>query len=215
MNSAAAQCAIWHGLRGPNVTIAGGRAAVLLALRYALRLLAAGRATAVVCGGAEELTPERVWLEHHCGRSVPLGEGCAVLLIEPPGPDRPTLAEILAVEVRVCPAESWAGIYADCLRGALDRAGVCADEVWAVVPSGSAEWRETERRVVAEVLGEPRSPDLPDMETWGDAGAATTAFQIAALLAGDNDDAAGRVAAVMSVDASGVLGCAVLRIGRP
>ncbi|MCP5877146.1 hypothetical protein NL390_32295, partial [Klebsiella pneumoniae] len=30
MNCAAGQCAIWHQLKGPNTTIAGGRAAGLL-----------------------------------------------------------------------------------------------------------------------------------------------------------------------------------------
>src|SRR5699024_7600310 len=43
MNCAAGQSAIWHQLKGPNTTIAGGRGTGLLALQYALRLQRAGR----------------------------------------------------------------------------------------------------------------------------------------------------------------------------
>ncbi|WP_331283956.1 beta-ketoacyl synthase N-terminal-like domain-containing protein, partial [Streptomyces sp. H39-S7] len=42
MNCAAGQCAIWYGLKGPNTTVAAGRASGLLALNYARRLLASG-----------------------------------------------------------------------------------------------------------------------------------------------------------------------------
>lgn len=214
MNSAAAQCAIWHQLHGPNATVSGGRAATLFALRYGLRLLSAGRATAVLCGGAEELTPERVWLEHH-GRGrqpqVPLGEGCALLLVEPALPTTPVLAEILAVEVGVYTEDELATAYADCLRRALVRAGVGADELWAVSPSGLPGWQDAERRALASVLGEHQPRWLSGHEAWGDAGAATAAFQIASLLA--TAEGAGRIAAVMSIDRDGVLGCALLRIG--
>ena len=63
MNCAAAQCAIWHRIQGPNITLAGGRPSGLLALAYARRLLLAERADAVLCGAAEEYSPARSWLD--------------------------------------------------------------------------------------------------------------------------------------------------------
>ena len=54
MNSAAAQCALWHGLTGPNSTIAAGRLAGPAVLRYAIRLLRTGRASGVFKVAAAE-----------------------------------------------------------------------------------------------------------------------------------------------------------------
>ncbi|MEK8171048.1 beta-ketoacyl synthase N-terminal-like domain-containing protein [Streptomyces sp. M19] len=65
LNSAAGRSAIWHRLKGPNATVAGGHATGLLALRYAMRLQRAGRATTVVCGAVEEFSSARAWLEWH------------------------------------------------------------------------------------------------------------------------------------------------------
>jgi hypothetical protein len=65
MNCAAGQSAIWHRLKGPNTTIAGGRAAGLYALNYTRRLLRFGRAGTVLCGAVEEFSTERSWLGRH------------------------------------------------------------------------------------------------------------------------------------------------------
>ncbi|MQY07903.1 beta-ketoacyl synthase N-terminal-like domain-containing protein [Actinomadura macrotermitis] len=98
MNCAAGFSAIRYGLTGPNTTIAGGRAAGLLGLAYARRLLAAGRAATVLCGAAEECSAARSWLEHHARSGAParLGEGAGVLRLEPPGAPG-ALARVLAV----------------------------------------------------------------------------------------------------------------------
>ena len=58
INAAAGQTAIWHDLRGANATVAGGVAAGLQAVGYALDLLRAGRAEALLVGGADELSFE-------------------------------------------------------------------------------------------------------------------------------------------------------------
>ena len=55
INAAAGQTAIWHGLRGTNSTVAGGSPASLQAIGQARDLLRAGRADAMLAGGAEEL----------------------------------------------------------------------------------------------------------------------------------------------------------------
>lgn len=209
MNSSAAQCAIRHGLKGPNTTVAGGRAAGLFALRYALRLLRSGRARTVLCGGAEELTVDRGRLRHQADgpdRPAALGEGCSLLLLEPAAPEgEQVLAEVLGVTVGVFrDGEQDAGL-ARCLASALARAGATPADLWAVSPAvGQGEVRLDGHT--------PRT--LPGEEAWGDAGAAAAPFQIASVLAAAEQDPAarGRLAAVLSADPDHVLGCALVRI---
>lgn len=222
MNGASAHCAIWHRLRGPNATVGGGRTAGLLALRYAARLLDSGRAPAVLCGGAEELTPVRAWLEHHGreqgARNTPLAEGAALLLLEPA--DRagragtPVLADLLAVEVGVYPDGDPGPALAACLTRALDRAGVREGEVWALSTTGTGgPLCAAEREVTDRLLGGHQARSVPSRPSWGDAGSAAAPFQLAAVLSAATGDprARGGVAVVTSVDCDGVLGCAVLR----
>ncbi|WP_030789134.1 beta-ketoacyl synthase N-terminal-like domain-containing protein [Streptomyces sp. NRRL S-920] len=211
MNSSAAQCAIRHHLKGPNTTVAGGRAAGLFALRYALRLLSFGHARSVLCGGAEELTEDRAWLEHLSGdpdRPTTLGEGCSLLLLEPAAPpDAPVLAEVLGVTLGVFRDGEQDAALADCLDRALARAGVAAADLWAVSPAVGQ----------GEVRLDGHAPlILPGEEAWGDAGAAAAPFQIASVLAAAEGDPAarGRVAAVLSADRDNVLGCALFRIAK-
>lgn len=211
MNSPAAQCAIRHGLKGPNTTVAGGRVAGLFALRYSLRLLSSGHARSVLCGGAEELTQDRGWLEHLVGdpdRPTVLGEGCSLLLLEPAAPpDRPVLAEVIGVTLGVFREDRPDGALANCLSRTMARAGVTAADLWAVSPAvGQAEVR---------LDGHTPLP-LPGAEAWGDAGAAAAPFQIASVLAAAERDptARGRVAAVLSADRDNVLGCALFRIAK-
>lgn len=221
MNCAAGQSAIWYQLKGPNTTIAGGRAAGLHALNYSRRLLAAGRAQTVLCGAAEEYSTARAWLEHHSGDGTPgapLGEGCAVFLVEPAAGedgDQPVLAEILAVELGVVLRDDVAGSLTACLRGALRRSGVDLTEIAAVARSGApgAEG-DAEAAVVGELLAGVDAADLTQVALIGDTGAASAAFQTAALLAHAEDDrtVAGKVGLVTSVDRTGTVGCALLRL---
>ncbi|MBW5420648.1 3-oxoacyl-ACP synthase [Streptomyces sp. BG9H] len=222
MNCAAGQCAIWFGIRGPNTTLAGGRAAGLLSVNYATRLLSSGRADAVLCAAAEEFSAARYWLERHSrgaeAPDVPLGEGAAVLLIQPAdavGPERPALAEILAVRSRVATGKQVRGAFEACVRSALDAAGVRPDEVWAAV-SGEAPGRlgQLERDVLGEVCGPRTLERVPAVGRLGDVSSASASFQIAILLAttSERPEAAGQVALVTSADRDGSLACAVLRL---
>lgn len=223
MNCAAGQSAIWYQLKGPNATIAGGRTAGLHALNYSRRLLTAGRARTVLCGAAEEFSQARAWLERRAGEEgegatgAPLGEGCAMLLVEPQNPDdttQPVLAELVAVELGVVQGGDTRPALVSCLRSALRRAGVEADQVVAVARSG-APGREGrgEADAVAEVFGGVDHADLTPTGLIGDTGAAAAAFQAAALLsyAADRPEAAaGRIGVITSVDRTGTVGCALL-----
>ncbi|WP_206794695.1 beta-ketoacyl synthase N-terminal-like domain-containing protein [Amycolatopsis sp. MtRt-6] len=200
MNSAAGQCAIWHSLTGPNVTLAAGRPAGLSALACALRLLRAGRASNVLVGAVEEYSDTRSWIESHSAvDSVAdsvggvLGEGCVMLRVEPAGA-HPALAEVLAVRSRVALPGDLEGTLASCVDDALAGAGVSADDVaiefWSGVP-GRAD---------------------PVADLIGDTGAATAMFQVAGVLATGEP---GAVAVVGSADRDGAVVCAVLRLGGP
>src|SRR5437763_1891050 len=68
LNGAAGEAAIWHRLRGVNSTIAAGEASGLLALAQAAELVRAGRAAAVLAGGAEELCFESFLGLYRAGR---------------------------------------------------------------------------------------------------------------------------------------------------
>ncbi|MFF1650722.1 beta-ketoacyl synthase N-terminal-like domain-containing protein [Streptomyces sp. NPDC058240] len=220
MNCAAGQSAIWYQLKGPNATIAGGRTAGLHALNYSRRLLGSGRARTVLCGAAEEFSQARSWLEHHASdgdAGAPLGEGCAMLLVEPHTPDdatQPVLAELLAVELGVVLDGDTHPALVSCLRSALHRADVDPAQVVAVARSG-APGREGrgEADAVRQVFGAVDPTDLTPTDLIGDTGAAAAAFQTAALLsyAADHPDlAAGRIGVITSVDRTGTVGCALL-----
>jgi 3-oxoacyl-[acyl-carrier-protein] synthase II len=206
MNSAAAQCAIWHGLTGPNTTVANGRMSGLVALRYAGRLLAGGRASGLVCGAVEEHGEERALLERHLsGAENQLGEGCAVLFLEPAGPGG-GLADVVAVDTRLVVDESPHRTLAGCLRQVLRDAEVTPGAVSAVAVSSSGD---VERAAVEEVLGGMPTMVDPALLT-GDTGAATGVFQMAALLGLAGDGAGWAVATC--ADRDGMVGCALLRL---
>src|SRR6202023_2064633 len=68
LNAATGQAAIWHGLRGVNSTLAGGEASGLQAIAQAAELVRAGRADAVLAGGAEGLCFESFLGYYRAGR---------------------------------------------------------------------------------------------------------------------------------------------------
>lgn len=169
MNCAAGHSAIWHRLRGPNVTLAAGRSTGLMALNYARRLQCRGRARAVVCGAVEEFSSERAWLDWHLASPSHgerllgeggerllgedddrllgkdderlLGEGCAVVMLEPPHPGaNPPLAELMAVQTGMFADAEHAGeLLVRCLERAMGTTGISSHDVWAVAPCDAPE----------------------------------------------------------------------------
>lgn len=88
-NAAAGQVAMALGAKGPTSTLTSGHAAGAAALGTAFDLLRAGRADAVLCTGADELSPYAldayrgagVFTGRH-GRAFQLAEGSVTLLLE-------------------------------------------------------------------------------------------------------------------------------------
>ena len=217
MNFAAGQCAIWHGVRGPNATICGSHATALLTLNYARRLQSNGHAQAVIWGAVEELSDDRVAVESartSADGGRPPGEGCVMFLLESAAKcpaDRSALAGVLAVEFGVC--ADLGGIrdaLAGCLNRALKWAAVPRDEVFAVAPLSLAGLRgSAERAGAADVLG--RVPVLTETaDAIGDTGAVSAAFQIIELLV--HGAGSGRVGVATTADEEGRVGCALLRV---
>jgi 3-oxoacyl-[acyl-carrier-protein] synthase II len=221
MSRAAGQCAIWHGLRGPNSTIAGGRAAGIAVLQYAARLYYRDRARIVLCGMVEEVSPQRAWVEllGAGGRDRPLGEGCAVFVLESAESareaGRPVMAELVRVEQGVWGAgASVREVLSQLLGSILKTTGVNTDAVAVTLVGGAGEtdpWEEfsiDELAAVHDVL--PRTTIHTIGDLVGDAGAATGGFQLAALLSATPAESE-RYSLFTSVDIDGLVGCALIR----
>ncbi|MGW7367831.1 beta-ketoacyl synthase N-terminal-like domain-containing protein [Streptomyces sp. NPDC054841] len=225
MNRAAGQSAIWHTLRGPNTTVAGGALTGLLTLNYAARLLRQGHCEAVLCGAVEEFSTERAWLEYrartgsaHRQPAGPLGEGCALFLLEPLGRarthGRTAHAALLSSRfIAFHDPEDAQRAVTRAVTEALKDASVQPDEVALLVPSDTGgPLGAREDAALADVFGETSPPRLRLRRLIGDASAASASLQLAAALALPGD---GRPVLVTSVDPDGQTGAVVLRTGTP
>jgi len=224
LNCAAARCAIWHRLQGPNATISGGRASGLLALSYARRLQRSGRAGPVLCGAAEEFSVARAWLQTLSEPDLPtsaiLSEGCAMVLLEPAGRPaghlRTALAELLALEFGVYRALTGVQpALADCLDRAFAAAHESPARLWAVISSGGPNLPGVaEDAALTEILGDRVPVRHRATDLVGDVGAASASFGLTAVLAlaAQEPAAHGRTALLTAVDRDGVVGCGLLRL---
>lgn len=207
MNSAAAQCAMWYGLTGPNSTLAGVSGPTVL--RYASRLLRTGRANGVFAGAVEEHSGARELLSH--GQT--LGEGCVLFFLQSVSMgNRGALAEVVATDTRFRDGAPRRAL-AESLRHVM--AGFTGDEVWGLALSATApELSEVEDDAAGEVLGREVGTVVRPGQLMGDTGAASGVFGLAALLAHAETDpgARGRLAVGTSVDRDGTAGCVVLRL---
>jgi 3-oxoacyl-[acyl-carrier-protein] synthase II len=229
MNRPAGQSAIWYGLKGPNVTVVAGATTGLLALRYAVGLLRSARCAALLCGAAEEFSTQRSWLASRLrdgeAMACPLGEGCAMFLLEPATHarryGRRPLASVLGT--RFVSHSGSAGMretMARCTTEALASAGVDAARVRLVATSDIEGLPgKEEQAALADVL----RPEAATSTGWerletrrliGDTASAAGALQLAAVLAAVQDRPAldDTIALVTSLDPTGDAGCAVLRI---
>jgi 3-oxoacyl-[acyl-carrier-protein] synthase II len=210
MNSAAARSAGWHGLTGPNTTLAAGRLSGIAVLRYAGRLLRAGRASGVFAGAAEEYSGARALLERGAGNTARLGEGAAVVFLRPPPEgNRSAVAEVVASGTRLAADGEVRRALVECLRETM--VGVAPDEVWGLAVSG-VDTMESD--AVAEVLGTRIDRMVAPGRLIGDTGAAGGVFGLTGLfaLAERSGGARGRVAVATAVDRDGMVGCVVVRL---
>ncbi|WP_327258008.1 beta-ketoacyl synthase N-terminal-like domain-containing protein [Streptomyces sp. NBC_01244] len=221
MNKAAGQSAIWHRLRGPNTTVAGGAVTGLLALNYAARLLRQGHCEAVLCGAVEEFSAERAWLEYR-GRAPhrpagPLGEGCALFLLESAARarayGRTAVATVRGARfIAFSEPEGTGPAVVRAVTEVLKEADVRPEDVRLLVPSdcgGVLGGRE--ESALAGVFadgGGRRSVRLRRL--IGDTSAASSAFQLAAAVSAARP---GELVLVTSVDPDGQVGATVLEAG--
>jgi 3-oxoacyl-[acyl-carrier-protein] synthase II len=222
MNRAAGQSAIWHRIKGPNTTVAGGSLTGLLALNYALRLHRGGHCARVLCGAAEEFSTQRAWLEWHGRadeeRQTPLGEGAAVFLLEPAedaaAAGRGALARVAAARFRGYQApDGPREALTACVRAALEAAGAAVEDVVFVAPlGGGGKLAAEEEQAVRDALPGARHEWIRLRERVGDTSAAANALQLAAVLAtaGETGLGPGEAALVTGVERDGQVGCAVL-----
>jgi 3-oxoacyl-[acyl-carrier-protein] synthase II len=207
MNAASAQCAMWYRLTGPNSTVAAGRNSGPAVLRYAARLLRAGRTDGVFAGAVEEHSGARELLEPGGG----LGEGCVLFFLQTADMgNRATLAEVVASDTRFSDGDPRRALT-ECLRQVVS----AGDEVWGLALSAAGPpLSEVEDEATGEVLGQRVGRVVRPGQLIGDTGAVSGAFGLAALLARAEGDptARGRLAVATSVDRDGTAGAVVLRL---
>ncbi|GAB7045407.1 beta-ketoacyl synthase N-terminal-like domain-containing protein [Catenuloplanes indicus] len=217
MNRAAGTSAIWHGIRGPNTTIAGGALTGLLALGYAARLLRAGRCTRALCGAAEEYSAQRAWIEHTGAAPGvtpgPAGEGAAVFRLEPAETAGHALAEVAGLRFGATrPGGTAREALERCVTALLADSGVKASEIRAVsVSAPPGPLGDQERAAVRAICDGDVTPGAAHRALLGDTAAAAGAFQIAEVLAGPAARP-GEAALVTAVDRDGRVGCLLLRL---
>jgi 3-oxoacyl-[acyl-carrier-protein] synthase II len=223
MNCAAGQSAIWHRLRGPNTTIASGRTSALSTLAYAARLQRSGRVGQVICGAAEELSPTRAWLtwhQNHTLDTAPIGEGCGLFLLEPETTaieaGRAALADVLAIGTAVShDARDASRALKRCIEKVVPEA--VREDLWLIAWSEApGEYAAAEEEALASLFAHTKASHLYVGDHIGDTGAASAAFQIAAVLARAAAEPSDepRLALVSAVDRDGTIAAALLRL-RP
>ncbi|MCF3960688.1 beta-ketoacyl synthase N-terminal-like domain-containing protein [Streptomyces fuscigenes] len=212
MNCCASQIAIWHRLRGPNSTLANGSVSALSALRYGARLIRCGHARRMLVGGVEELSPHTAWgirLKKDVDESVVIGEGAAMVALEPAGPGAPPgLATLTACEVMFAPRRTRAG-YAEALRRAVARAleAAAGVDVRLVLPGAVGTVLEGSEQAALEPLDAER---VDVRVAVGECGGALGAMQMAAAAALGRP---GTGVLITGIDDSGAVAAAVLTMG--
>ncbi len=218
MNCCASQIAIWHHFRGPNSTVANGTVSALSALRYASRLIRCGHAHRMLVGGVEELSPHTAWgtrLKGEVDETVAIGEGAALLALEPAGADGPAaLATVTACEVLFTPERGAEG-RATALRRAVDRATAAAADagvdIRLVLPGNVGTALAAAEQAALDGADALAGVERVDVRTAvGECGGALGAMQLAAALALGEP---GSGVLITGIDASGAVAAAVLTLG--
>jgi len=187
-NSAAGYASIWEEIRALNVSVSDGNCGSLDAVACADMFLEHARADALLVGGFEALTEALPLAFHRLGiAGVCLGEGAALVVLEPRESARARGAEVLA-EVTgygtafIAPEPEGALVRASAealeraVASALADAGIAAGDVDVVVSgvSGLRSFDPAELLAIRRSVGEEAvvvAPKLTLGETLGAGGA--------------------------------------------
>ncbi len=213
-NAAASLVALEEKLRGPNTTLSYKEASGLAAVAFAADLVRAGKAGALVTGGAEDiydlyfevhdwfgvLSHEGVWPEgarpfDRTRNGFVMGEGGFVAILEEQGRaeqrQAPVLAEVLGVGATAgsTALNAWptdAAPLVRCMRAALEDGGVSPEQVGAVyaAANGAVEFDRLEAAAIAEVFGGRPVVTTSVKGAIGEGGMAGAASLVTAVLAG-------------------------------
>ncbi|BCS35292.1 3-oxoacyl-[acyl-carrier-protein] synthase 2 [Luteitalea sp. TBR-22] len=213
-NAAASLVALEEKLRGPNTTLSYKEASGLAAVALASDLIRAGKAGALVTGGAEDIYdlyfqvhdwfgvlsvtgayPEGARPFDATRNGFVMGEGGFVLVVEDlaraEARQAAVLGEVLGVGANagVTAVNAWptdSGPLVRCMRMALDEAGVRPDEVGAVyaAANGAIDFDRLEAGAIAEVFGGRPVATTSVKGAVGEGGMAAAASLVAAVMAG-------------------------------
>jgi 3-oxoacyl-[acyl-carrier-protein] synthase II len=214
-NAAASLIALEEKLRGPNTTLSYKEASGLAAVALAVDLVRAGKAGALVTGGAEDIYDlyfeVHDWfgvLSHagaHPEGSRPfdvtrngfvMGEGGFVAIVEEIARAKarhaPVLAEVVGVGASsgITAVNAWpteAAPLVRCMRAAIAEAGVSPDEIGAVyaAANGAAGFDRLESHAIAEAFAGRPVVTTSVKGSVGEGGMAGAASLVAAVLAGN------------------------------
>lgn len=213
-NAAASLVALEEKLRGPNTTLSYKEASGLAAVALATDLVRAGKAGALVTGGAEDIYdlyfqvhdwfgvlsvagahPEGARPFDTTRNGFVMGEGGFVVVVEDLGRAEARaatlLAEVLGIGANagLTAVNAWPTDEAPlvrCMRMALDEAGVSPDQVGAVyaAANGALDFDRLEAGAIAEVFSGRPVPTTSVKGAVGEGGMAAAASLVAAVLAG-------------------------------
>jgi 3-oxoacyl-[acyl-carrier-protein] synthase II len=212
MNCAAAQCAIWNGLRGLNSTVCAGDLSGFAALQYAMRMLRLDHARLLFAGAVEEycefaafahesLTPDQESLQTEGGAMFALSKT----------PGEAAIGMVLGIRLGLLPAGQDGAGMASAIGRLLRDTGVAPQDIgwWSTASAGDPG--ATEAAAVERALGEAPQVLPRVADRFGHAGGASVALQLAACLALAPEG----IGLVTGADAQGQFGCALLRCGQP
>jgi 3-oxoacyl-[acyl-carrier-protein] synthase II len=213
-NAAASLVALEEKLRGPNTTLSYKEASGLAAVAFASDLVRAGKAGALVTGGAEDIYdlyyqvhdwfgvlsadgthPEGARPFDVTRNGFVMGEGAFTMVLEDAARAAsrgvPVLAEVIGVGATAgtTAVNAWptdAAPLVRCMRAAFSDAGVAPSEVGAVyaAANGSVEFDRLEARAILEAFDGRAVVTTSIKGAIGEGGMAATGSLAAAVLAG-------------------------------
>ena len=213
-NAAASLIALEEKLRGPNTTLSYKEASGLAAVALATDLVRAGKAGALVTGGAEDIYdlyfqvhdwfgvlshdgtfPEGARPFDRTRNGFVMGEGGFVAIVEDLDRAQAREAAVLATVIGVGATAGLTAINAwptetaalvRCMRDALAEAGIDAAEVGAVyaAANGAVDFDRLESAAIAEVFADRPVTTTSVKGAVGEGGMAAAASLVVAVLAG-------------------------------